>query len=107
MANRRLGVEYTVSNFESKGSRDLPDPATHPLTAEESPNGVDEFRPHFGADINASTVKPFIDIVIEDVWEAWQSGQGDEDVEADRQKVFDAVRIYWTRLSVGEIDAKE
>ncbi|KIR27327.1 hypothetical protein I307_04136 [Cryptococcus deuterogattii 99/473] len=99
MANRRLGVEYTVSNFESKGSRDLPDPATHPLTAEESPNGVDEFRPHFGADINASTVKPFIDIVIEDVWEAWQSGQGDEDVEADRQKVFDAVKIYWTRLS--------
>ncbi|KAE8538965.1 hypothetical protein D1P53_005334 [Cryptococcus gattii VGV] len=99
MANRRLGVEYTVSNFESKGSRDLPDPVTHPLTAEESPNGVDEFRPHFGADINASTVKPFIDIVIEDVWEAWQSGQGDEDVEADRQKVFDAVKIYWTRLS--------
>ncbi|WVQ83919.1 hypothetical protein IAT38_006063 [Cryptococcus sp. DSM 104549] len=100
MANRRLGVEYTVSSFESKGGRDLPEPASRPLTAAESPNGVDECRPDFRGDVNATSVKPFIDLVVNDVWEAWPSvAGGTADGEMDRGRVVNAMHIYWTRLA--------
>ncbi|WWD16324.1 hypothetical protein CI109_100750 [Kwoniella shandongensis] len=99
MANRRLGVEYAVSNFESKGSRDLPDPASEPRTAAESPNEVDEYRPDFRGDINATSVKPFIEKVVEDVVEAWDGGVGAGEPDVDRERITNAVHIYWTRLS--------
>ncbi|KAK8861753.1 hypothetical protein IAR55_002576 [Kwoniella newhampshirensis] len=98
MANRRLGVEYAVSNFESKGSRELPHPETKPRTAAESPNGVSEFRPDFRGDINATSVSPFIERVVEDVVEAWESGVGVGEPDVDRERITGAVHIYWTRL---------
>ncbi|WVF66068.1 hypothetical protein IAT40_000807 [Kwoniella sp. CBS 6097] len=99
MANRRLGVEYLVTNFESKGSKDLPDPSTEPPKAAESANEVDEFRPDFRGDINAGDVKPFIEQVIDDVMEAWTSHNLHlEEPEVDRTRVEAAVHIYWTRL---------
>ncbi|WVQ93692.1 hypothetical protein IAU59_000768 [Kwoniella sp. CBS 9459] len=99
MANRRLGVEYLVSNFESKGSKDLPDPSSEPPKAAESANGVDEFRPDFRGDINAGDVKPFVEQVIEDVMEAWSThGLHLEEPDVDRTRVEAAVHIYWTRL---------
>ncbi|OCF36246.1 hypothetical protein I316_02119 [Kwoniella heveanensis BCC8398] len=99
MANRRLGVEYLVNNFESKGSRDLPDPSSEPPKADESANGVDEFRPDFRGDINAADVKPFVEQVIDDVMEAWTSHNLHlEEPDVDRSRVEAAVHIYWTRL---------
>nr|ODO00898.1 hypothetical protein L204_01621 [Cryptococcus depauperatus CBS 7855] len=97
MANRRLGIEYTVSNYESHGSKDLPDPSSRPLTANESPNRVDEFRPDFRGDANASSVKPFVNKVVDDVYDAWIAGQGD-DGEMSKKKILAATTIYWTRL---------
>ncbi|WWC85972.1 uncharacterized protein L201_000842 [Kwoniella dendrophila CBS 6074] len=97
-ANQRLGVEYLVSNFISKGSMDLPDPNSTPPKAENSMNGVDEFAPEFKADLNSSNVKPFIDQVVEDCLEALKGGLGDEEPDIDREKITSAVHIYWTRL---------
>ena len=87
MANRRLGVEYTISGFETKGSKDLPDPNTIAPSSEESQNGIDEFRPDFRGDVGAISVRPFIDRVIEDCVEAWDAGLGQSEPEVDRRKV--------------------
>ncbi|WVQ76655.1 hypothetical protein IAR50_006329 [Cryptococcus sp. DSM 104548] len=98
MANRRLGVEYAVSNYESKGTRTLPDPDSRPLSADESPNSVDEFRPNFLGDVQADSVRPFVDQVVEDVWDAWQATAAEGDAEVDKNKIRDAMNIYWLRL---------
>nr|XP_018266855.1 uncharacterized protein I303_00835 [Kwoniella dejecticola CBS 10117]OBR89013.1 hypothetical protein I303_00835 [Kwoniella dejecticola CBS 10117] len=95
MANRRIGVEYQVTNFESKGSKELPDPASTPPKADEAINGVDEYRPDFQAEWNAESVKPFIDKVIEDVMDALK-----DEPEIDQERVVAGVQIYWTRLSL-------
>ncbi|ODN75215.1 hypothetical protein L202_06412 [Cryptococcus amylolentus CBS 6039] len=98
MANRRLGVEYAVSNYESKGNRTLPDPESRPLSADESPNGVSEFRPNFQGDVHADSVRPFVDQVVEDVWDAWQASAIEGDAEVDKPKIKEAMNIYWLRL---------
>ncbi|TXT07488.1 hypothetical protein VHUM_03208 [Vanrija humicola] len=99
MANRRLGVEYPVSSFEVKGSRDLPDPTNIPPTAETSVNGVDEFRPDFRADVGSASVRPFVDAVIQDVKAAWNESYSVEEPEVDGEQIVKAVQTYWTRLS--------
>nr|XP_019014623.1 uncharacterized protein I206_00706 [Kwoniella pini CBS 10737]OCF53404.1 hypothetical protein I206_00706 [Kwoniella pini CBS 10737] len=99
MANRRLGVEYQVTNFESKGSRQLPDPSSIPPKADEAINGVDEYRPDFQADINSATVKPFIDQVVEDCMDALKDSMSDEP-DIDRERIIGGVQIYWARLSL-------
>ncbi|WRT63867.1 uncharacterized protein IL334_000792 [Kwoniella shivajii] len=98
MANRRLGVAYPVANFMSNGTRDLPDPTSIPPKAEESVNGVDEFRPDFRADVAAPGVRAFVDQVIEDCVESWQVSLGDDEPEVDRERITAAVNIYWARL---------
>ena len=90
MANRRLGVEYLVSQFEVVGGRDLPDPESEVLDSKDSANGVQEYRPDFRGDINATSVRPFIDVVVQDCVEAWEGGVRDGEPEADRKKVGDA-----------------
>lgn len=99
MANRRLGVEYPVSSFEVKGSRDLPDPTNIPPTAETSVNGVDEFRPDFRADVGSASVRPFVDAVIQDVKASWSESYSVEEPEVDGEQIVKAVQTYWTRLS--------
>ncbi|WVW81980.1 hypothetical protein I302_103984 [Kwoniella bestiolae CBS 10118] len=97
-ANRRLGVEYQVTNFDSKGSRELPDPTSEATKAENSINGVDEFRPDFKSELNAPSVKPFIDQVVQDCIEAWQGGVLNDEPEIDVDRITNSVHIYWTRL---------
>ncbi|WVR03639.1 hypothetical protein IAU60_000633 [Kwoniella sp. DSM 27419] len=99
MANRRLGVEYAVTNFETKGTKDLPDPESEPVKAAESVNGVDEFRPNFKGDLTTDNVKEFIDTVVEDVLEAWEGGVKGDEPNVDRERIVTAVSIYWARLS--------
>jgi hypothetical protein len=105
MANRRLGVEYLVSGFDVLGHRELPHPSSVPLSAEESLNGVQEFRPDFTADATSSTVKPFLDQVTLDCIEAWEGGVGigEEAAGIDRRKIGEAVNVYWTRLCVSDL----
>ncbi|ORY24468.1 hypothetical protein BCR39DRAFT_546724 [Naematelia encephala] len=98
MANRRLGVEYAVSQFESLGGKDLPDPASIPPPVAESANGVQEFRPQFGQDVTAESVRPFIDQVVLDCSEAWHGGVGEGEEGVDERKIQDSVVVYWTRL---------
>jgi hypothetical protein len=99
-ANRRLGVEYNVSKFESKGTRYLPDPETAPKSPGESANEVQEFRPEFSADIKAPTVRPFIKQVIADVTHEWDMGMSAGEPETSHDKIREAVEIYWVRLAV-------
>lgn len=99
MANRRLGVEYTVSSFEVKGSKELPVPGSLAPTAENSLNGVDEFRPDFRADVSSAGVRPFLDAVTADCKEAWGEGYTTEEPEVDDDQIVKAVTTYWTRLS--------
>jgi hypothetical protein len=115
MANRRLGVEYHIANFECKGTKDLPMPGTQAPTAAESENGVDEMRPDYALEANDAAVRGFIDQVTEDVVEAWQGGVGTGELEVDSSKVSlwyaecrcivsrqvrDAVKVYWARIGV-------
>ncbi|EIW68941.1 hypothetical protein TREMEDRAFT_71731, partial [Tremella mesenterica DSM 1558] len=74
MANRRLGVEYLITHFEARGTRDLPPPGSVPPSAEESINQVQEFRPDFRADVAHPSVRPFLDQVWEDVVYDWENG---------------------------------
>lgn len=100
MANRRLGVEYTVNGFDCKGSRELPDPSSLPPTAESSVNGVDEFRPDFRGDVSSGTVRPFLDTVVLDCKTAWtDEGFANEEPDVDDDQIVKAVHTYWTRLS--------
>lgn len=87
MANKRLGVEYSISKFETRGTKDLPEPTSTPPTIEESINGVEEYRPDFKRDVNSSDVKPFIERVIDDVEEAWEGGVKLGEPPVDRKKV--------------------
>lgn len=98
MANRRLGVEYPVSAFESKGTRDLPDPASIPAMAAESVNAVDEFRPDFRADVSSNTVRPFLDTVITDCKTTWNESYAADEPEVDEDQIVKSVHTYWTRL---------
>jgi len=90
LANRRLGVEYIISGFETPGTKDLPDPHSIAPTEAESVNKIDEYRPNFKGDVSASTVKPYIDQVIEDVVEAW-ADMGEDEPHVDRKKASVAV----------------
>ncbi|BEI95319.1 hypothetical protein CcaverHIS631_0102680 [Cutaneotrichosporon cavernicola] len=99
MANRRLGVEYTVSSFEVKGSKELPMPGTIAPEADTSLNGVDEFRPDFRADVGGAAVRPFLDAVTADVKDAWGEGYAVDEPEVDNDQIVKAVTTYWTRLS--------
>lgn len=103
MANRRLGIEYNVSGFESKGGRELPSPESLPTSAGESVNGVEEFRPDFRGDVNAPTVKPFLDQVVQDCMEAWEAGVGKGEPAVTDRKVKESVEVYWLRLGVSPI----
>lgn len=87
MANRRLGVEYQVNGFQTPGTRDLPDPQSHAPDALESINAVDEFRPDFRTDVTSVSVEPYIEKVVEDCWQAWETGVGDGEEGVDRKKV--------------------
>jgi len=87
MANRRLGVEYAVTQFEVIGARDLPDPDSPMPSAAESVNGIQEYRPDFRGDVNATSVMPYIDAVVMDCVEAWEGGVGVGEPEMDRRKV--------------------
>ncbi|KAK4686957.1 hypothetical protein P7C73_g3159, partial [Tremellales sp. Uapishka_1] len=98
-ANRRLGVEYLVSGFEVQGSKDLPAPESKAPHILQSVNCCEEYRPNFQGDINAPTVRPFIDRVVEDCiyeWEEKGMGAGEEDI--GRDQIERAVHVYWTRL---------
>lgn len=86
MANRRLGVEHQVKDFEVRGTRELPDPGPVP-SVEESINGIQEFRPDFRRLSTSPTVRPFLDQVTEDVTEAWEAGLGKLEPGVDRKKV--------------------
>jgi len=86
MANRRMGVEYAINGFETPGTKDLPEPSAVPPSAAESVNGIDEFRPDFRGDVSASSVKPYLDQVIEDCVEAWAE-IGQDEPGVDRRKV--------------------
>lgn len=99
MANRRLGVEYTVSSFEVKGSKELPIPGSIAPSAETSLNGVEEFRPDFRADVSSAGVRPFLDAVTADCKEAWNEAFTAEEPEVDDEQIVKAVTTYWTRLS--------
>jgi hypothetical protein len=79
-------VEYNISGFDTPGTKDLPDPHSIAPTAAESLNKVEEFRPNFKGDVSASTVKPYIDQVIEDVVAAWAE-MGEDEPHIDRKKV--------------------
>jgi hypothetical protein len=98
MANRRLGVEYAVTNFDVVGTKDLPDPDSHAPSAEASVNRIQEYRPDFRGDVTASNVKPYIDTVVEDVVGGWEGTMEGE--ELDRKRVEEAVNVYWSRLCV-------
>lgn len=98
MANRRVGVEYPVSSFECKGSKDLPDPNSIPPTAETSINGVDEYRPDFRADVSSASVRPFIEAVTADVKKAWAENYAAAEPEVDDDQIVKAIHTYWTRL---------
>ncbi len=87
MANRRLGVEYAVTQFEVTGSRDLPDPESSPPNIEESVIGIQEYRPDFRGDINATSVKPYIEAVVEDCVEDWEGGVGVGEPEVGQAKL--------------------
>ena len=87
MANRRLGVEYPVTHFEVTGSHDLPDPESEAPSVVESTNRIQEYRPDFRGDLNATSVRPFIDAVVEDCVEAWAGGLDVGEPVADRRKV--------------------
>jgi hypothetical protein len=100
MANRRLGVEYAVTNFDVVGSRDLPDPDTQPPSVNESLNKVREYRPDFRGDVGAANVKPYIERVVEDVVEAWEGGVGEGEEVVDKKRIEEAVNVYWVRLCV-------
>jgi hypothetical protein len=103
-ANQRLGIEYHVTNFESKGGKILPAPDTSPLSASESPNGVQEFRPDFRAEVSDPRVKPFLDQVAQDVLEVWRSSIGADmwDEEVTQHKIKESVEVYWLRLGVSQ-----
>ncbi|RSH94882.1 hypothetical protein EHS25_004688 [Saitozyma podzolica] len=96
MANRRLGVEYAVTNFDVMGTKDLPDPDSHAPSADASVNKIQEYRPDFRGDVTASNVKPYIDTVVEDVVGGWEGTMEGEDL--DRKRVEEAVNVYWSRL---------
>lgn len=100
LANRRLGIEYNVLGYDSRGGRDLPDPASQPASAAESPNNTQEFRPDFRADVNAATVKPFLEQVAHDCREHWDAGMGKGEPELTDQKLKESIEVYWLRLSV-------
>ncbi|TXT05293.1 uncharacterized protein COLE_06613 [Cutaneotrichosporon oleaginosum] len=99
MANRRLGVEYAVSNFEVKGTKELPMPGTIPPGADTSLNGVDEFRPDFRSDLGHPDLRPFLDAVTADVKDAWGESFATDEPEVDDDQIVKAVTTYWTRLS--------
>ena len=99
-ANRRLGIEYNVSKFESKGSRNLPDPSSVPPPPVESANHVHEFRPDFTQDVKAPTVRPFIQQVVEDVIAEWDIGVGYLEPETSHENIRESVEVYWVRLAV-------
>lgn len=87
MANRRLGVEYAVTHFEVTGSRDLPDPESIAPSAHESVNGIQEYRPDFRGDLNATSVRPYVEAVVEDCVQAWEESVGIGEPDVDRRKV--------------------
>jgi hypothetical protein len=99
-ANQRLGIEYNVSKFESKGLKYLPDPSSTPLLANQSPNMVREMRPDFTQDVKAPTVRPFINQVVEDVIREWDGGVYQLEPVATHEKIREAVEVYWVRLAV-------
>jgi hypothetical protein len=99
-ANRRLGIMYNVSKFESKGDNVLPDPSSTPLGPDESVNGVQEFRPDFSAGPDALTVKPFLEQVTADVTYEWENGVARGEHEATPEKIRESVEVYWIRLGV-------
>jgi hypothetical protein len=96
----RLGIEYNVSKFESKGSRELPDPESTPPGIMESANMVPEFRPDFTADAKAPTVRPFLKQVGDDVIEEWEAGVSHGEPKVTHEKIREAVEVYWVRLQV-------
>jgi hypothetical protein len=98
MANRRLGVEYAVTNFDVMGTKDLPDPDSHAPSDDASVNKIQEYRPDFRGDVTASNVKPYIDTVVEDVVGGWEGTMEGEDL--DRKRVEEVVNVYWSRLCV-------
>lgn len=99
MANRRLGVEYTVNGFDCKGTRELPDPSTIPPSADTSVNGVDEFRPDFRGDVSSATVRTYLDVVAHDCKAAWAETLAEEEPDVDDDHIIKAVHTYWIRLS--------
>jgi hypothetical protein len=99
-ANQRLGIEYNVSKFESKGLKYLPDPSSTPLLANQSPNMVHEMRPDFTQDVKAPTVRPFINQVVEDVIREWDGGVYQLEPVTTHEKIREAVEVYWVRLAV-------
>ncbi|KAL7420018.1 hypothetical protein Q5752_004982 [Cryptotrichosporon argae] len=100
MANRRLGVAYSVANFETPGSSDLPEPYSTAPTASSSLVGVDEFRPDFKQDVLGDSVAPFLAAVIDDVKAEWEATYAAVEPDVvDDENIQRAVHTYWTRLA--------
>lgn len=118
MANRRLGLEYPITNFRCAGSTVLPDPLTPAPPINMSANGVQEYRPDFTKGVDDSDVAEFVAVVVGDAWAGWVGGvgEGESEIEVDIAKVSpffmfimfkvdhfqvqEAVETYWIRLQV-------
>jgi len=92
-----------VSKFESKGTRDLPDPSSTPKGPLESVNNCQEFRPDFTADVKAPTVRPYLKQVTDDVICDWEMGLSHGEPVTSNDKIREAVEVYWVRLAVSSI----
>ena len=84
MANRRLGVEHVVAQYEVRGTKDLPAPDSLAPGPEESENGIQEYRPDFRSDgVQSDEVGEYLGAVVEDVIGEWDNSEPD----VDRKKV--------------------
>lgn len=81
MANRRLGLEYPITNFRSAGSNVLPDPATPAPPVNMSANGIQEYRPDFTKNVEDVDVAEFVGVVVGDAWAGWVGGVGEGEME--------------------------
>lgn len=106
LTNRRMGVEYAVSGFEVKGSKDLPEPNPYAPGPAESINFVQEYRPVFTPDVQDDSVRTFLGVVVQDVQEAWDGLKDSEPIDQGRvnsmmsrsSQISEAVNVYWQRL---------
>lgn len=87
MANRRLGLEYLVTNFRVVGSTTLPDPSDPVPPLHMSANGIQEFRPDWHKDPTDEGVAAFIEAATGDAWNAWEGGVGEGEEGVDMDKV--------------------